>query len=181
MRVFFFFKQKTAYDMRISDWSSDVCSSDLKGLTLTLDLEAGMASFLRFDPVRVRQCISNLVSNAIKFTERGTITISASVAPLDGDDFEARITIADTGAGMSGETLDKLFAPFTQADASTSRRFGGTGLGLSISRKLARLMDGDITDTSREGRGDRKRGVPGTRVAGPVDLSGRRLYKKKKT
>ncbi len=124
-----------------------------KGVTLTLNVEAGMASYLRFDPVRVRQCISNLVSNAIKFTERGAITISASVAPLDGYDFEARITIADTGAGMSGETLGKLFAPFTQADASTSRRFGGTGLGLSISRKLARLMDGDITVTSSEGKG----------------------------
>ncbi|HEY4344169.1 MAG TPA: ATP-binding protein [Parvibaculum sp.] len=124
-----------------------------KGLTLALEVEADMMSFLRFDPVRVRQCISNLVSNAIKFTERGTITISASVAPLDDDAFEARITIEDTGAGMSEETLEKLFAPFTQADASTSRRFGGTGLGLSISRKLARLMEGDITVTSAEGQG----------------------------
>lgn len=124
-----------------------------KGLALTLEMDADITSFLRFDPVRVRQCISNLVSNAIKFTERGTITISASVAPLEGDDLEARVTVADTGAGMSDETLNKLFAPFTQADASTSRRFGGTGLGLSISRKLARLMDGDITVVSSEGQG----------------------------
>ncbi|MEQ8327255.1 MAG: ATP-binding protein [Parvibaculum sp.] len=124
-----------------------------KGLKLRLDIDPDMISFLRFDPVRVRQCVSNLVSNAIKFTEKGAITVSATAAPAEDGLFEVRIRVADTGMGMSAETLEKLFAPFTQADSSTSRRFGGTGLGLSISRKLAQLMEGDVAAESEEGKG----------------------------
>lgn len=124
-----------------------------KGVDLSLSIDGDMANFLRFDPVRARQCISNLISNAIKFTEKGGVTISASTVPVGDDAFEVRIAISDTGIGMSAETLDKLFAPFTQAETSTARRFGGTGLGLSISRKLARLMDGDVVAASEEGRG----------------------------
>ncbi|MGV8996324.1 MAG: ATP-binding protein [Parvibaculaceae bacterium] len=124
-----------------------------KGLTLELEIDAGIESFLRFDPIRVRQCISNLVSNAIKFTERGHVAIVARVVPLGNDIFEAQLSVRDTGSGMSAEVLERLFTPFTQADASTSRQFGGTGLGLSISQKLARLMGGDITVTSELGKG----------------------------
>lgn len=124
-----------------------------KGLTLTLEIDPESMTFLRFDPVRVRQCVSNLVSNAIKFTDAGGITVSASVAPVEEKLFEVRIRISDTGIGMDATTLDKLFAPFTQADASTSRRYGGTGLGLSISRKLAELMGGDVSVESEKGKG----------------------------
>lgn len=124
-----------------------------KGLTLTLEIDPESMTFLRFDPVRVRQCVSNLVSNAIKFTDAGGITVSASVAPVEEKLFEVRIRISDTGIGMDAATLDKLFAPFTQADASTSRRYGGTGLGLSISRKLAELMGGDVSVESEKGKG----------------------------
>lgn len=140
-----------------------------KGISLALSIDDEMASFLRFDPVRVRQCISNLISNAIKFTEKGEVTISASTVSAGDDVFEVRISISDTGMGMSAETLDKLFAPFTQAETSTARRFGGTGLGLSISRKLARLMDGDVVVESEEGKGSTFtftfRAMPGRRVS----------------
>ena len=124
-----------------------------KGLQLTLDIDPESETFLRFDPVRVRQCVSNLVSNAIKFTDKGSITVSAKVSPAGEQGYEVRIRIADTGIGMDDETASKLFSPFTQADASTSRRFGGTGLGLSISRKLAQLMDGDVSVESEAGKG----------------------------
>ena len=81
------------------------------------------------------------------------MTIAAHVVPLGNDIYEAQLSVRDTGLGMSAEVLERLFTPFTQADASTSRQFGGTGLGLSISQKLARLMGGDITVTSELGRG----------------------------
>lgn len=139
-----------------------------KGLTLKLEIDPAAEMFLRFDPVRVRQCVSNLVSNAIKFTEKGSICVSASVVPLGDGSFEGCIRVADTGMGMSEETVEKLFTPFTQADASTSRRFGGTGLGLSISRKLAELMEGGIFVESEEGKGSTFtlsfRATPGSRV-----------------
>ena len=152
-----------------------------KGIGLTLSIDGEMANFLRFDPVRVRQCVSNLISNAIKFTEKGGVTISASTVPAGGDAFDVRISVSDTGMGMSAETLGKLFAPFTQAETSTARRFGGTGLGLSISRKLARLMDGDVAAASEEGKGSTFtftfRAVRGRRVseaprAADVDQTG---------
>lgn len=124
-----------------------------KGLWLSLSTDPTAETFLRFDPVRVRQCVSNLVSNAIKFTEKGSVSLSVTVEPLGGGAFNVNIRIRDTGIGMSADTVRKLFAPFTQADSSTSRRFGGTGLGLSISRKLAQLMNGDISVESEEGQG----------------------------
>lgn len=124
-----------------------------KGLSLKLEIDPESATFLRFDPVRVRQCVSNLVSNAIKFTDKGGITVTASAVPLEDGTYTVNIRVADTGIGMDAETAAKLFTPFTQADASTSRRFGGTGLGLSISRKLAQLMDGDVSIESEAGKG----------------------------
>ena len=124
-----------------------------KGLNLTLEIDPESETFLRFDPVRVRQCVSNLVSNAIKFTDKGGIAVTASATEIEDGIFCVSIRIADTGIGMDAETAAKLFTPFTQADASTSRRFGGTGLGLSISRKLAQLMDGDVSIESEAGKG----------------------------
>lgn len=124
-----------------------------KGLNLTLEIDPESETFLRFDPVRVRQCVSNLVSNAIKFTDKGGIAVTASAMEIEDGIFCVSIRIADTGIGMDAETAAKLFTPFTQADASTSRRFGGTGLGLSISRKLAQLMDGDVSIESEAGKG----------------------------
>ncbi len=123
-----------------------------KGIALTLAIDDSVPIFLRFDPVRLGQCISNIVSNAIKFTERGEVTISASGRPVPQG---ASITLAirDTGIGMSQATADRLFAPFMQADSTISRRFGGTGLGLVITQRLARLMGGDVTVASQEGAG----------------------------
>ncbi|MEQ1754943.1 MAG: ATP-binding protein [Micropepsaceae bacterium] len=127
--------------------------ADEKRIKLIVATDSNLAPHLKLDPVRVRQCISNLISNAIKFTERGMITVLASVHETHGDEVTIAIRVEDTGIGMSEETLAKLFQPFTQADASTSRRFGGTGLGLSISRRLARLMGGDLVAESTMNRG----------------------------
>ncbi len=104
------------------------------------------------DPLRVRQIILNLLSNACKFTEQGEITLDASRERADGADW-LKITVADTGIGMTPEQTEKLFQEFTQADASTSRKYGGTGLGLAISRRLCRMMGGDIGLTSAPGVG----------------------------
>ena len=124
-----------------------------KNIALMLEIGESVPRHLRFDTVRVRQCPSNLVSNAVRFTEAGGVTISASsVATIDGLRL-VTVDIADTGIGMSEEVTSRLFSDFVQADASTSRKFGGTGLGLAISRKLARLMDGDVKVKSTAGEG----------------------------
>jgi signal transduction histidine kinase/ligand-binding sensor domain-containing protein/CheY-like chemotaxis protein/HPt (histidine-containing phosphotransfer) domain-containing protein len=97
------------------------------------------------DPLRLRQILMNLIGNAVKFTSRGEIVIRADVDRLDGSRVRLRLSVSDTGIGMDAETLAKIFTPFTQADESTTRRFGGTGLGLAICRELATLMGGNIT------------------------------------
>ncbi|MEQ1782277.1 MAG: DAHL domain-containing protein [Hyphomonadaceae bacterium] len=110
---------------------------------------------LIFDTMRVRQCVSNLISNAIKFSENGRVAVClSSSAEGEGEGVcRVQIQIADTGIGMTPETVAKLFTSFTQADGSITRKFGGSGLGLSITRNLARLMGGDVTVESEEGVG----------------------------
>jgi len=123
-----------------------------KGIDLRLEVDETLPAVLRFDPTRVGQCISNLVSNAIKFTRRGEVVIRVSSHPRPCG-IGISIAVADTGIGMTAETASRLFAPFSQADGSISRRFGGTGLGLAITRKLARAMDGDVQVESEPDKG----------------------------
>ena len=129
-----------------------------KGVELTFTLVGSGAGepppMLLFDAVRVRQCLANLLSNALKFTVSGRVDVTLAWAPdLATGRTAVTLTVADTGIGMSAATLSKLFGAFTQADASTTRTFGGTGLGLNITRRLAQLMDGEIQVDSREGEG----------------------------
>jgi hypothetical protein len=100
----------------------------------------------------MRQALLNLMSNANKFTERGTITIDARKGQEEGRDW-VTIAVADTGIGMTAEQIGKLFQEFSQADASTTRKYGGTGLGLAISKRFCQMMGGDIAVESEVGRG----------------------------
>lgn len=115
----------------------------------------GVPGRLRGDPTRLRQIVLNLVSNAIKFTHRGSVSVRCDLAGENSQDARVslRIAVTDTGIGLSSEALSRLFQPFSQADSSTTRRFGGTGLGLVISRELANLMGGTIEVVSEPGKG----------------------------
>ena len=124
-----------------------------RGLWIKIERQGDLPATMLYDPVRVRQCVGNLLSNAIKFTECGGVTITYGAVPLPQGSWRVDISVSDTGIGMAPETIDRLFAAFTQADATISRRFGGTGLGLAITRQLARLMDGDVTVQSAVGHG----------------------------
>ncbi|RYG38661.1 MAG: response regulator [Burkholderiales bacterium] len=125
-----------------------------KGVTLSLVREGGGPDWLSFDRVRVHQCVTNLISNAVKFTQSGRVDVCWSVgASPPGKPHRVRISVTDTGIGMSEDALTRLFSAFTQADGSTTRRFGGTGLGLAITRKLARLMGGDVHVSSALNQG----------------------------
>jgi len=127
--------------------------ANAKGLMLTGSVEPGSDDTLIGDATRVRQILFNLLGNALKFTERGRVTVNARTTPLGGGRSRVTLTVEDTGIGIDEEQRRKLFQPFAQADSSTTRRFGGTGLGLSIVRRLANLMDGDITAESQPGKG----------------------------
>jgi signal transduction histidine kinase/CheY-like chemotaxis protein/HPt (histidine-containing phosphotransfer) domain-containing protein len=124
-----------------------------KGLALEAKIEAGSDDALVGDPTRVRQILFNLLSNALKFTERGGVRVCAATAPLGAGCTRATLAVSDTGIGLDAEECARLFKPFAQADSSTTRRFGGTGLGLSIVHRLAQLMDGDVVVDSRPGAG----------------------------
>jgi CheY-like chemotaxis protein len=124
-----------------------------KGLDLSLAFDAELPAYLAFDTVRVQQCVSNLVSNAIKFTANGGVEIFATSKPQGDGAHLVEIRVRDTGAGMDAETLGRLFQPFAQADETISRNHGGTGLGLSITRRLCELMGGTASATSTPGQG----------------------------
>ncbi len=119
--------------------------------TLTVHLSDNLGK-MHSDMTKVRQILLNLFSNAAKFTEHGTITFRVERVALNDEDW-LRFTVADTGIGMTPEQMERLFRPFTQADSSTTRKYGGTGLGLAISRRFCRLLGGDITAHSKAGQG----------------------------
>jgi adenylate cyclase len=117
---------------------------------LMLDAEPGLGA-ITTDPMRLRQILLNLLSNACKFTKQGDVTLRARRL-ADGQHW-VELAVIDTGIGMTPEQLGKLFQEFTQAEASIAKHYGGTGLGLAITRKLARMMGGDVTVTSEAGKG----------------------------
>ena len=124
-----------------------------KALDLDIYFDKSVPVSAIFDPLRVRQCVGNLISNAIKFTTSGQVQVFVSAEADSSTTSNIVITIRDTGIGMTNEVMGRLFEPFLQADGTTSRQFGGTGLGLSISRRLSRMMGGDITVTSEPNKG----------------------------
>ncbi len=124
-----------------------------KGLELTCLVDPAVPALVRGDPGRLRQVITNLVGNAVKFTERGEVALHVSVEADDGSGVLVRFAVRDTGIGIPADKLASLFQPFTQVDASTTRRFGGSGLGLSITQRLAGLMGGTVGVESQVGQG----------------------------
>lgn len=125
-----------------------------KNLELTSLVEESCPAFIQSDATRLRQILLNLLTNAVKFTEQGEISVVVSGEKLAaGDDYELRFAIRDTGIGIAPEDRERLFQSFSQVDASTTRKYGGTGLGLAISRRLAELMGGRIWVESQVGSG----------------------------
>lgn len=124
-----------------------------KSLALNVRFDGDVPAAVESDPARIRQILLNLVSNAIKFTAKGSVDIVVRMLP--GDSPRLQFEVNDTGLGMSPEVVAKLFGAFMQADASVTRKFGGTGLGLSISQRLAEILSGEITVHSEPGVGSR--------------------------
>ena len=124
-----------------------------KGLELTSFVEPGTPTEVSGDPFRLRQVLTNILGNAIKFTEEGEVTLRAELVEDATDTARVRFEVSDTGIGMTEEQRSRLFTPFTQADASTTRRYGGTGLGLAISKQLVSMMGGEIGVRSEPGEG----------------------------
>jgi PAS domain S-box-containing protein len=140
--------------------------AEAKGLPFHLEYDGAVPDVIRTDPTRLRQILINLVSNAIKFTEAGQVRLVVRFVE-DGPQSRVQFDVEDTGLGMTEEQVAKLFEPFSQADASTTRRFGGTGLGLSISKRLTQMLGGDIVVMrTRPGAGTHMRITVAT---GPVD------------
>ena len=130
-----------------------------RGIALRVKVDAGIAAMVMADDVRVRQVLLNLIGNAIKFTSAGSVTVDATVVPdgVTGERQRIVIDVTDTGVGIAADVLPTLFAPFTQGEGSTRRRFGGSGLGLSICHQLVQLMGGTIQMQSTPGTGTRVR------------------------
>ncbi|MBV8911371.1 MAG: response regulator, partial [Gammaproteobacteria bacterium] len=152
-----------------------------KGLHLSAHVDPAVPALLEGDPLRLRQVLTNLVGNAIKFTDTGEVGLAAALVEANEQDVVVWMGVRDTGIGIAPEVQAQLFAPFTQADASTTRRYGGTGLGLAIAKQLVELMGGAIGVDSTPGqgstfwltvqlaRGEGHRDVPATTVPGVPD------------
>lgn len=125
-----------------------------KGLPLQVEYGSSLPETLVSDPTRIRQILINLFSNSIKFTSRGSVKVITSFFPAENSEpSRLQFNVVDTGVGMSPEIVSKLFQPFTQADSSTTRKYGGTGLGLTITKRLANMLGGDIRVHSEPGSG----------------------------
>ena len=137
-----------------------------KGLLLKVMYDGPLPETICSDPTRLRQVLINLVGNAIKFTETGSIEIVVRLLNSEGDDPRLQLTVTDSGIGIPEEKIEKLFSPFTQADGSTTRQFGGTGLGLTISKRLVELLGGMVSVASTTGEGS---SFTVTVATGPLD------------
>ena len=154
-----------------------------KGLEITGLVHAAVPTGLRGDPGHLRQILTNFVGNAIKFTEQGDVTVQAFLEKDLGDAVIVRFEVTDSGIGIAPEIQARLFQPFTQADSSTSRKYGGTGLGLAISRQLAEQMGGRVGIDSRPGHGSTfwctahfpKQTTSPLAIVPSADLTGRRV------
>jgi signal transduction histidine kinase/DNA-binding response OmpR family regulator len=124
-----------------------------KGLGFELQFASAMPETIVTDAVRLKQILLNLIGNAIKFTDAGSVRVTFDLCEGDGAPTHFRFSVADTGVGMSPEEVSRLFQPFVQADRSTARRFGGTGLGLSITKTLVELLNGTVTVETHPGEG----------------------------
>jgi signal transduction histidine kinase/CheY-like chemotaxis protein/HPt (histidine-containing phosphotransfer) domain-containing protein len=155
--------------------------AESKGLRLNLQLDSSVRLPVRGDPVRLRQVLTNLISNAVKFTERGSVTLHISRRGETTTQHELRIEVRDTGIGISPQGVQQLFRPFSQADTSTTRLYGGTGLGLVICKRIVDLMGGTIGVESESGRGSTfwvelpLLKAPGDMRAQRMDLNGSRV------
>ena len=148
--------EKRSFDLR--ETITDVLlpmQSELhtRGIQIHSFVSPSIPSLLRGDSLRLRQILTNLTANAVKFTERGEITLDVELVCECDSTMTVRFAVTDTGIGMRADQMELLFAPFVQADASTTRKYGGTGLGLTISKQLVELMGGKIGVNSREGHG----------------------------
>ncbi len=163
--------------VRVVDLAAEVQSlmhvrADAKGLRLRVTGTGPLPEVIRSDPVRLKQILVNLMGNAIKFTETGSVQLSLSFVPANRHGAgqpaapQLRFDVTDTGVGMRPEEMARLFQPFTQVDSSVTRQFGGTGLGLTISRRLAHMLGGDITVQSEPGVGST---FTVTVATGPLD------------
>jgi two-component system, sensor histidine kinase and response regulator len=123
--------------------------ADEKGLELLCDVAVEVPDVMMGDSARLRQILLNLAGNAIKFTSAGEVSLEAHVEERRGDGLLLRFTISDTGVGIPQDQLTRIFEPFSQADASTTRRYGGSGLGLTISSRLIQVMGGTISVEAR--------------------------------
>jgi len=130
-----------------------VIKADEKGLELLVDCAPGLPKQLIGDPLRLGQILINLTSNAIKFTNTGEVLLSIELVAQKNSTMTLRFKVSDTGIGMTDEQITRLFQPFTQADSSTTRKYGGTGLGLVISQRLVALMNGKVSVTSKPSHG----------------------------
>jgi len=127
--------------------------ADEKGLELLCEVAPEVPEVVRGDSSRLRQVVINLIGNAIKFTNKGEVALKVNIETREGDDLLLHFTVADTGIGIAEEKRDSIFEPFTQADTSTTRKYGGTGLGLTICTRLVKMMGGEIWVRSQVGRG----------------------------
>lgn len=148
--------EKTPFSIR--DIVEDVCilvnqQAQKKGIAVYPFLESSIPERLIGDPTRIRQVLLNLTSNAVKFTSKGDVVVSMKGTIDENGMFDMMLSVKDTGIGMTEKQLKEVFSPFVQADASTTRKYGGTGLGLTISKNLVELMGGDLSVTSKVGKG----------------------------
>ncbi len=146
-------KEFNFYEMMDHTIETNITAINAKGLHIMLNIDKAIPQYLVGDELRLTQILNNLISNAVKFTDVGHISIEVTKTLQFDDEVELFFVVSDTGIGVSEEEKDKLFKSFTQADASTTRKYGGTGLGLSITKQLVELMQGSIYLESEKGKG----------------------------